>query len=101
MFRSFIYTNKNSINSTHIYNLLYSTNFTTIKFKKTFLFNGEPFIFYKDIINLKKLKVGLIRINFNLSSGIDKEVKKSINEKKLNKLHNEYKIAKNYPKNLK
>ena len=49
-------------------------------------------------INLENLKIGLVRTKFNVSPGIDEEVKKGINEKKLNKLYNELKSQKYRPK---
>ena len=59
------------------------------------------FIFYKDIINLENFETILVWTKSNVSPGIDGEVKKDINEKRLNKLYNELKSQKYRPRKSK
>lgn len=50
---------------------------------------AEKYIVYNKLISLQNLKEGLERTKNNVSPGIDGEIKASITDKRLIKLHNE------------
>lgn len=69
----------------------------TGKNKKSTDYAKEKKIYFKDLIGLDNLMVGLSRTKNNVSPGIDGEIKSQINEKRLIKLHNDLACQKYKP----